>query len=32
MGTKLFELQKAEQHPDWLKEARVGEHVPESEE
>lgn len=32
MGTKLFELQKAEQHPDWLKEAREGEHVPESEE
>ena len=30
LGTRLFELSKAEQHPEWLKEARVGEHVPES--
>ena len=30
LGTGLFELAKAEQHPEWLKEARVGEHVPES--
>ena len=30
LGTGLFDLAKAEQHPDWLKEARVGEHTPES--
>ena len=30
LGTGLFDMAKAEQHPDWLKEARVGEHVPES--
>ncbi|GMH88517.1 hypothetical protein TL16_g11179 [Triparma laevis f. inornata] len=30
LGTNLFELSKAEQQPDWLKEARIGEHTPES--
>ena len=30
LGTGLFDLAKAEQHPGWLKEARVGEHTPES--
>ena len=30
LGTGLFDLAKAEQHPDWLKEARVGEHTPET--
>ena len=30
LGTGLFNLEKAEQHPEWLKEARIGEHVPES--
>ena len=30
LGTRLFALTRAELHPDWLKEARVGEHVPES--
>ena len=29
LGTNLFELSKAEQQPDWLKDARIGEHVPE---
>eukprot|EP00936_MAST-01D_sp_MAST-1D-sp1_P000190 g190.t1 len=32
LGTGLFALSKAEQHPEWLKEAREGEHVPETEE
>jgi G3E family GTPase/thiol-disulfide isomerase/thioredoxin len=32
LGTRLFDLTKAEQHPEWLKEAREGEHVPETEE
>jgi G3E family GTPase len=30
LGTGLFDLAKAEQHPEWLKEARVGDHRPES--
>jgi G3E family GTPase len=30
LGTGLFDLAQAEQHPDWLKEARVGEHSPET--
>ena len=30
LGTGLFSLAKAEEHPDWLKEARIGEHTPES--
>jgi len=30
LGKRLFEIAKAEQHPEWLKKARVGEHVPES--
>ena len=30
LGTGLFDLAKAAAHPDWLKEARVGEHVAES--
>ena len=30
LGTGLFDLAKAEEHPDWLKEARIGEHIPES--
>ena len=30
LGTGLFDVKKAEEHPEWLKEARVGEHVPES--
>jgi len=30
LGTGLFDMKKAEQHPDWLKEARIGEHVPET--
>ena len=30
LGTRLFDLAKAEKHPGWLKEARVGEHVSES--
>jgi G3E family GTPase len=30
LGTGLFSMQKAEEHPDWLKEARIGEHTPES--
>jgi G3E family GTPase/tetratricopeptide (TPR) repeat protein len=30
LGTGLFSLAKAEEHPEWLKEARVGEHTPES--
>jgi G3E family GTPase len=30
LGTGLFDMSKAEQHPDWLKEARVGEHTPEN--
>ena len=30
LGTGLFKMSKAEQHPNWLKEARVGEHLPES--
>ncbi|KAJ8607189.1 hypothetical protein CTAYLR_007352 [Chrysophaeum taylorii] len=32
LGTGLFDLAEAEQHPDWLKEARVGEHPPETDE
>ena len=30
LGTGLFNFEKAEQHPEWLKEARIGEHVSES--
>ena len=30
LGTGLFNMEKAAQHPEWLKEARIGEHVPES--
>ena len=30
LGTGLFDLSQAEQHPEWLKEARVGEHTPET--
>ena len=30
LGTGLFNMTKAEQHPDWLKEARIGEHTPET--
>ena len=30
LGTGLFDLQRAAQHPEWLKEARIGEHAPES--
>ena len=30
LGTGLFDMAKAEQHPDWLKEARIGEHTPET--
>jgi G3E family GTPase len=32
LGTGLFDVAQAEQHPEWLKEARVGEHTPESDE
>ena len=30
LGTGLFDMAKAEEHPNWLREARVGEHMPES--
>jgi len=30
LGNQLFDMAQAEQHPGWLKKARVGEHVPES--
>ena len=30
LGTGLFDFAEAETHPHWLKEARIGEHVPES--
>ena len=30
MGTGLFSMSQAEQHPEWLQEARIGEHVPET--
>ena len=30
LGTQLFSLAKAEEHPAWLTEARHGEHTPES--
>ena len=30
LGTKRFSLAEAEKHEEWLKEARVGEHVPET--
>jgi G3E family GTPase len=32
MGTKLFSMSEAEKHDGWLKEARIGEHTPETEE
>ena len=30
LGTKRFSMEDAEKHEEWLKEARVGEHVPET--
>ena len=30
INTRKFELARAEEHPMWLKEARVGEHKPET--
>ena len=30
LGTGLFDMAQAETHPDWLKEARIGEHNPET--
>jgi len=30
LGSRLFEMAKAEQHPGWLREARIGEHNPET--
>ena len=30
LGTKRFSMDEAEKHEEWLKEARVGEHVPET--
>ena len=30
LGRGLFDMSQAEQHPEWLKEARIGEHTPES--
>ena len=30
LGTGLFDMKKAQEHPEWLKEARIGEHVPET--
>ena len=30
LGTRLFEMEKAEEHPEWLAEAREGEHKPET--
>jgi G3E family GTPase len=30
LGTNLFDLARASQHPEWLKEARIGEHTPET--
>ena len=30
LGTSRFTLSKAEEHEKWLKEARIGEHVPET--
>jgi len=30
IGTGLFDMAQAEMHPDWLKEARIGEHNPET--
>uniref|UniRef100_A0A0G4HBD5 CobW C-terminal domain-containing protein n=1 Tax=Chromera velia CCMP2878 TaxID=1169474 RepID=A0A0G4HBD5_9ALVE len=30
LGTNRFSLNKAAEHPQWLQEARVGEHLPES--
>ena len=32
LGTGLFDINAAAQHPEWLKEARIGEHTPETEE
>lgn len=32
LGTNLFNMSSAAEHPEWLKEARVGEHQPETEE
>jgi G3E family GTPase len=30
LGTKRFSMTEAEKHEEWLKEARIGEHVPET--
>jgi G3E family GTPase len=30
LGTGLFDMAQAQQHPNWLKEARIGEHTPET--
>merc|ERR1711988_893824 len=30
LGTKRFSMIEAEKHDEWLKEARIGEHVPET--
>jgi G3E family GTPase len=30
LGTGLFDMKEAELHPGWLKEARIGEHTPET--
>ena len=30
LNTHLFDFEAAEKHPDWLQEARTGEHVPET--
>jgi len=32
LGTRLFSMTEAEKHENWLKEARIGEHKPETEE
>ena len=30
LGTGLFDMKRAQEHPEWLKEARIGEHTPET--
>ena len=30
LGTGLFDMKRAQEHPEWLKEARFGEHTPET--
>ena len=32
LGTGLFSMSEAEKHDSWLKEERIGEHTPETEE